>query len=707
MPPDESHESLSPDTIKKNANFHTESLFGESVAAEYNKLMAMSHPVRVLGQSAPPSMPLNFQPPNYENVRAVLNELRIALLDYDRYTIETSLEGLLCARGSSDEPENAWLSGLMSVYEEATELGDSDKLTTMFMMLKSVLLSASPTVLARLVEDDMFDGILGILEHDPEIPSESRIDHKKFVKEHSVFRSIISDIPLDLSNLIQQSFRIGYIRDTILARSLDDLSYQAFSNAINGLNYRVISGLVGAGGQSHPYASLLQSALPLIQPQTQLMIEFLYSIINATRTMGIEERVSVVRELSREECFDFLEAVLIDNGTIISFRVEEMAIEILIGIATSNTQEVRIRCMRNVSQNLLAIIISLLHKAKTESRVSQISDLFKLIFDQTPFEDKVINYFYENGYLEKLAAPLVTCDHRGGVFMHQTIIDLLTFCICNHPIICKSYILRFSSLVRTIRLILTSTYHIKSRIIQLAVIRLVRAIFWQKDQVYFRYLTAFNIPALIIQVLYSSRPDESGIVDGNMIYSACLEIITFACVNNQIWVMESLCRPGSETERLVRLMANEIRVKAHAELFIYMLSVVQRMQSPPPLMEDMNSRQSITSSRGRSLSPSERPILVPRPRRRSTTVLGSFDDFLGDVEDDHSDDDKSAGESDSAPESTHVQNNPAEGGLFDPLTAGQDAFVEVPANEQSPAQGEPDEPNEGNRKRMRFSDNSP
>jgi len=285
-----------------------------------------------------------------------------------------------------------------------------------------------------------------------------------------------------------------------------------------------------------------------------------------------------------------------------------------------------------------------MHDSNSEWRISQIADLFRIILEPVAYDD-IGSFFYENGYLEKLASVI---DDNGSEdtsvspFLIQSILDLLSFCIVSHPLLSKPYFLRFGSLVKYVREILIGTYRLKNRTIQLAAIRLVRAIFWQKDPLYYRFLTAFNIPGLVLQLMFVSRPDFGGLRDGNMIYSACLEIVTFVCVNNQVNVMESFCRPGSETERIVQTLANEISVKAHSEIFIYMLSTVEKLRSPPPpLMEDMNSRQSITSSRARSLSPNERPILVPRPRRRSTTILGNFEDFREeDDEDETSEEEK-------------------------------------------------------------------
>ena len=118
-----------------------------------------------------------------------------------------------------------------------------------------------------------------------------------------------------------------------------------------------------------------------------------------------------------------------------------------------------------------------------------------------------------------------------------------------------------------------------------------------------------------------------------MIYSASLEILTFICVNNQIGVMESLCKHESESARLVVILAAEEINKAHSELCRFMLMTVERFRSSTASFDCVvsvdDSRQSITSSRARSVSPS-RPMIVPVPQRRRMLV-GDEDDDEGDV----------------------------------------------------------------------------
>jgi hypothetical protein len=158
--------------------------------------------------------------------------------------------------------------------------------------------------------------------------------------------------------------------------------------------------------------------------------------------------------------------------------------------------------------------------------------------------------------------------------------------------------------------------------VQLSAIRLVRAFIWQKDPLYLKYLSAFNIPGLILQLVHLHRP--TGFTEGNMIYSAALEVVTFLCVNSEISAIESLCKSGSESELLIKMLADDSD-KSHSELAQFMLITTQKRASLYMCSggEDLMARHSIGSSRGRSLSP--RPLVVPMPDRKRRVVQENED----------------------------------------------------------------------------------
>ncbi len=293
-----------------------------------------------------------------------------------------------------------------------------------------------------------------------------------------------------------------------------------------------------------------------------------------------------------------------------------MLFDILSTLCMLDVKEVRKMILTKIgSETLLERCTRVYHcSSKHYALVIHIGEFFRQLMDPIFGSDTFIGNAYQSGFLERLCSPLMK-EHECP-FLQQCVMDLLCFFIVSHHYIAKAYFLRFGSLFKALRTILLREANPSSKIVILGAIRLTRSFLWQKDQQYLRCLSAFNIPSLIVQLVHTHRPN--GFLDGTMIYSAALEVLTFICVNNQTSVIESLCRPGSESEELIRILAEDTHSKSHSELASFMLTTMDRLTSQYVFSggEDLTSRHSIGSSRGRSVSP--RPLVVPMPLRKRT-----------------------------------------------------------------------------------------
>lgn len=297
-------------------------------------------------------------------------------------------------------------------------------------------------------------------------------------------------------------------------------------------------------------------------------------------------------------------------------------------VAVHDVQRIREWCFIDSGKSsFLSNLLKRLHSGTlSDGTVTQVTDFLRVLLDSSSRIEPFLTHFYEGGFHEKLAQPLIEAsDGRLSPFTVESILDLLAFCVCMHNCTCRSYFLRFGSLLKSLRTILTCSapFPLSSKNVLLAAIRLVRAFMWQKDSLYLKHMSAFNIPGLIIQLVHLYRP--TGFTEGNMIYSAGLEIITFLCVNSQVLVIDSLCKAGSESERLIQMLAEDSD-KAHSELALFMLRTIQARKSLYMCSggEDLMARHSIGSSRGRSLSP--HPLVVPLPERKRTVFQNEEDD---------------------------------------------------------------------------------
>lgn len=337
-------------------------------------------------------------------------------------------------------------------------------------------------------------------------------------------------------------------------------------------------------------------------------LRLIRTVVLTLKDLSLEERAVQLDDCTKDILFEYLEARLAD----LNLEFISVIAEILSNLAVHDLRKVRSRCTKP-KPTLIDLLVDALHASEvSEALVGSLADLLRQLLEPSLTADSFISTVYEDGLLEHLSRPLLEVG-SGSPFLQQTILDLFAFCVCSHSYIAKAQFLRFGSLFKALRGILTGASG-GSKLVLLAGIRLVRAFLWQKDPLYLKCLSAFNIPGLILQLIQVHRP--TGFTEGNMIYSGALEVMTFVCVNSQVAVMETLCRPGSESEELVRTLAEDGIAKSHSELANFMLATVDRLTSQYLMSggEDLNSRHSIGSSRGRSQSP--HPLVVPMPSRR-------------------------------------------------------------------------------------------
>lgn len=346
-----------------------------------------------------------------------------------------------------------------------------------------------------------------------------------------------------------------------------------------------------------------------------------HSALAGIRSYVPEEQAGAFPENIRESVLRYLErrTHFAESG---SFHQIVDSIHIL---TVLDADKVRKHCSR-AKDNIFTRLVTRMHSGElSDASVSQVSEILRMLLDPQSAFDQFLTYFYEQNFHEMLSTPLIGVSNiKVSPFTVETILDLLGFCVCMHNCIGKAYFLRFGSLLKSLRSILTCTapFPLSAKQVQLSAIRLVRAFIWQKDPLYLKYLSAFNIPGLILQLVHLHRP--TGFTEGNMIYSAALEVVTFLCVNSEISAIESLCKSGSESELLIKMLAEDSD-KSHSELAQFMLRTIQKRASLYMCSggEDLMARHSIGSSRGRSLSP--RPLVVPMPDRKRRVFQQSED----------------------------------------------------------------------------------
>ncbi|KAA3481165.1 serine/threonine-protein phosphatase 4 regulatory subunit 3-like isoform X1 [Gossypium australe] len=135
--------------------------------------------------------------------------------------------------------DQAFFQKLMELFRICEDLEDVDGLHMIFKIVKGIIMLNSPQVFEKIFGDELIIDIIGSLEYDPFVPQVQ--EYRKFLKEHAVFKEVIPfKNPVVLSK-IHQTYRVGYLKDVVLARVLDEATVASLNSIIHLNNAIVIS----------------------------------------------------------------------------------------------------------------------------------------------------------------------------------------------------------------------------------------------------------------------------------------------------------------------------------------------------------------------------------------------------------------------------------------------------------------------------------
>jgi hypothetical protein len=195
------------------------------------------------------------------------------------------------------------------------------------------------TVLEYLMQDEFFLGVVGMLEcmyflldrlslsshqvadeslvDDPEFPK-LKASHREFISNSSRFRQAVEIKDAAIREKIHQTYRLQYLKDVVLARSLEDSTF----NILNPLIFYNQSDIIQhiqsnedfldrAFASFHPPAwdrsSLAASSDPAVDAQREDVVLLLHQLLLMSKNIALPSRLQLVR-------------ILLDHGLVLVFE---------------------------------------------------------------------------------------------------------------------------------------------------------------------------------------------------------------------------------------------------------------------------------------------------------------------------------------------------------------------------------------------------
>jgi protein phosphatase-4 regulatory subunit 3 len=159
----------------------------------------------------------------------------------------------------------AYLKALLQLFPSAESRGDYGALATLAACIKTILLMNDPSTMELILDDtDIYEQVCATLEYDPDL--RNKANHRWFLATKVKFRTVLPMTNIDLINCIHKSFRVTYLRDTLLRPTMDENCLSTLSSFQTFTHSHVVKGVTQGGNESYlcQIMTLLGKELPMI-----------------------------------------------------------------------------------------------------------------------------------------------------------------------------------------------------------------------------------------------------------------------------------------------------------------------------------------------------------------------------------------------------------------------------------------------------------
>jgi len=152
-----------------------------------------------------------------------------------------------------------YLKSLLSLFPPSEAKEDYGSLATLAACVKTILLLNDPSILDVIVENEtVFENICAALEYDPDL--RDKANHRWFLRERAKFRTVAVMEDEKLVSAIHRSFRVNYLKDTLLRPTMDENSLSTLSSLQTFTHAEVVKGVTMSPVESDDRGDLLRDS---------------------------------------------------------------------------------------------------------------------------------------------------------------------------------------------------------------------------------------------------------------------------------------------------------------------------------------------------------------------------------------------------------------------------------------------------------------
>ncbi|KAH6914786.1 nuclear protein [Coprinopsis sp. MPI-PUGE-AT-0042] len=124
-----------------------------------------------------------------------------------------------------------YIKSLIEVMNAAEDLESLENLHALCSLMQTILMLNDHTMFEHVLDDDLFFGVVGMLEYDPDFP-DHKANYREFLQQQSRFHQPIPIRDITIQRKIHHTYRLQFLKDVVLARALDDTTFNVLNSCI-------------------------------------------------------------------------------------------------------------------------------------------------------------------------------------------------------------------------------------------------------------------------------------------------------------------------------------------------------------------------------------------------------------------------------------------------------------------------------------------
>lgn len=422
---------------------------------------------------------------------------------------------------------------LMELFRVCEDLDNIDGLHMIYKIVRGIILLNSPQIFEKIFGDEFIMDIIGCLEYDPEVPHVQH--HRNFLKEHVVFKEAIPIKDLPVLSKIHQTYRVGYLKDVILARVLDEATIANLNSIIHANNALVVSLLKDDSTFIQELFARLRSPSTSAESKKNL-VYFVYEFCSLSKSLQMVQQLRLFRDLMNEGIFDIMTDALQSQDK----KLVLTGTDILILFLNQDPNLLRSYVVRQEGIPLLGLLVKGMLTDFGDDMHCQFLEILRSLLDSFTLSgaqrDTIIEIFYEKHLGQLIDVITASCSSddsaqsgkssgSGGRVENQNVVkpeilsnicELLCFCVLHHPFRIKCNFLLNNMIDKV--LLLTRR---REKYLVVAAVRFIRAILTRWDEHLINHFAKNNLFKPIVDAFVRNGNRY------NLLNSAILDLFEF------------------------------------------------------------------------------------------------------------------------------------------------------------------------------------